>query len=231
MRKLLFAAALLPGLAATAQDCNTFLYMTNNAQVQMKIYDAKGKESGVQNWTITNVTKNGNGYVSTVNNVMTDEKGKEIGKSTGEYKCEGGVLKADVRMAMPAGQMGAYQPGEAKLESGYLEYPSALSAGQTLKDVDVTMDIGMAGGGMTGTADIKQMNRKVETKEPVTTPAGTWEAYKITYNSTMKIKMIVGMTMNFDVSEWFVPGVGVVKTETYRKGKLAGSTMITSIKK
>jgi len=36
---------------------------------------------------------------------------------------------------------------------------------------------------------------------------------------------------NFTVKEWYVPGIGIVKSENYRKGDLAGSTMITSITK
>jgi len=38
--------------------------------------------------------------------------------------------------------------------------------------------------------------------------------------------------MNFKVTEWFAPGFGVVKSETYaRNGKLLGSTQLTSLKK
>ncbi len=42
----------------------------------------------------------------------------------------------------------------------------------------------------------------------------------------------IGIPVNMVVNEWFVPGFGVVKTESYnKKGKLMGSTLLTSIKK
>lgn len=112
MKKLFLTLGMAAYTAAGhAQDCNGYLYMTNNAEVQMTIYDKKGKESGVQTWKISDVKKDGAGFQSTINSSFKDDKGKEIAK------------------------------------------------------------------------------------------------------------------------EWFVPGVGIVKSETYKNGKLAGSTMITSFKK
>lgn len=69
--------------------------------------------------------------------------------------------------------------------------------------------------------------------EKITTPAGSWDAYKITYNGLFRMQMAgIGIPMNMQVTEWFVPGFGVVKTETYSKnGKLMGSSLLTSLKK
>ena len=69
-------------------------------------------------------------------------------------------------------------------------------------------------------------NRKVEGKESVTTPAGTWECFKITSKNKINMKMgPIGVPMNIDNTEWFAPGFGVVKTESKH-----GSTVITSVK-
>ncbi|MBD0279208.1 MAG: hypothetical protein ICV81_14795 [Flavisolibacter sp.] len=234
MKKTTLLAVLLFTLKSFSQDCNNYLYMTNNAQVQMKIYDAKGKEAATQNWTITNVRKDGDGYASTITNVMVDDKGKELGRGTGEYRCNGGVMRADMRMTMPQyEQLQGAKPTEAKMDAAYIEYPLNMSAGQTLKDAEVNLDMDMSTG-MTSNVEFKQTNRKVQAKESITTPAGTWDAYKITYNSFMRIKVVglFGVPMNMTVTEWFVPGIGPVKTETYNKnGKLMGSTVISSIKK
>lgn len=233
MKRVSLLAAAFVCLNTYAQDCKTFLYMTNNAQVQMKLYDAKGRESGTQNWTISDVKQNGEGYESTINLVMTDGKGRELAKSTGTYKCNSGVLKADIRMTMPqAGQMPGAGTTEAKMDAAYLEYPANIAAGQDLKDAEFNMDMNL-GNGMPGSAEFKQTGRKVQSKESLTTPAGTWDAYKITYNAFFRAKtMGIGVPMNMAVTEWFVPGIGVVKTETYNKnGKLMGSTVLTAIRK
>lgn len=222
---LFFAIALV-----SAQDCKTFLFMTANAEIQMTIYDRKGSVSGIQTWKITDVKKDGAGYSSTINTLFTDEKGKEITKSQGLYKCQEGMLQADMKMVMPQ-QPSQTQTTDAKMSNAFLEYPYSISVGQSLKDAHMEMDIEMSTG-MKSNISFKETNRKVENKESITTPAGTWDAYIISYEGNMRTKMgPVGIPFNFTAKEWFVPGVGIVKTESYSKGKLAGSTMITSIKK
>ena len=128
-------------------------------------------------------------------------------------------------MSMPQQQMEAYKDAEAKFETAYIEYPSNISVGQTLKDVDFTMEVTGKNNAAT-TITYKMVNRKVNSQEKVTTPAGTWDAYVISYNSTFKTQIgPIGLPINMEVKEWFVPGIGTVKSETYNKaGKLAGST-------
>ncbi|HYC30238.1 MAG TPA: hypothetical protein VEB42_15495 [Chitinophagaceae bacterium] len=231
MKKCLTLLLAIPFLS-NAQDCGNYLFMSNKSTVQMTIYDKKGKESGVQTWTISDVKKNGNGYQSTVNSVMKDEKGKEISKGQGVYICDNGTLKADVRMSLPQEQMQTYKDAEANFDAAYIEYPSKLNEGQALTDVDFKMEI-KAQNGMPTTITFKETNRKVEKKENITTPAGTWDAYVISYDAQFKTQMgPIGIPVNMQAKEWFVPNVGVVKTETYSKGgKLIGSTQITAITK
>ena len=69
-------------------------------------------------------------------------------------------------------------------------------------------------------------DRKVEDKEKVSTPAGSWDCYKISYKSKMSIKMMgVGIPVSMDGTEWYAPGFGVVKSVSKH-----GTTEITSIK-
>ncbi|MEI6947040.1 hypothetical protein V9K67_07535 [Paraflavisolibacter sp. H34] len=232
MKNLLITIALkLAACSALwAQDCGNFLYMTNNAQVQLTIYDKKGKEAATQTWKVTDVKKEGGGFTSQLTSTMKDDKGKEIATSQGSYKCTGGNLQADIRMSMPQQPQGL-GPSEAQMTSMYLEYPSSMSVGQSLKDVDFNMDITLSSG-IPAKISYKAENRKVDAKEKVTTPAGSWEAFIITYDGYMRIGTVIGIPMSFKAKEWFVPGMGVVKTESYAKnGKLNGSTMITSITK
>ncbi|HEU4471143.1 MAG TPA: hypothetical protein VFR58_08675 [Flavisolibacter sp.] len=232
MKKFLIGLFLLPSFVF-AQDCGNYFYLTNNGQVQMKVYDKKGKESGTQTWKITDVKKDGKAVVSTVNASFTDEKGKELTKSSGSYRCENGMLKADVRMSMPQEQMQAYKDAEGQVETVYLEYPAKLTTGQSLNDADFTMNLQMKNGVGTTKVSFKEVNRKVGNKESITTPAGTWEAYIITYDATFRTE-IGGIGIPFQLSgkEWFVPQLGIVKTETYNKnGKLIGSSVLSSITK
>ncbi len=234
MKKLLFTTASFFSLAiCNAQDCKSNLYMTNNAKLQMTIYDKKGNTSGIQNIAITDVKKSGDSYESTVATSMTNDKGKVLSNATGRYKCSNGMLSADMKMFMPQEQMGKMGEGEATFEPVYLEYPASPSVGQALTNAEFTMNLSM-NGGLSTTITFKEENRKVTAKETVTSPAGTWEAYVISYDGNMKTKMAgIGLpAFNFSVKEWYVPGMGVVKSESYSKGgKLSGSTLLTSITK
>jgi hypothetical protein len=76
-------------------------------------------------------------------------------------------------------------------------------------------------------------NRKVTGKEKITSDAGSWDAYKIAYDASIKIKMIgIGIPMVMQTTEWFVPNFGVVKSETFsKKGNKMGSSLLTKLKK
>jgi hypothetical protein len=217
-----------------AQDCSGYYYL-NNGSVEMTSYDRKQKENGKVTYTISNINKSGGVTTASFQSEMVDEKGKSLSKSAGVYKCNGGSLFIDARVAMPQEQMAAYKDMEVKAEEVFIEYPSNIAAGQSLKDLNFKMDI-INKGSAFSSISLDQTNRKVEGKETVTTPAGTWDCWKIIYDGRFRATIGgptgIGMPVNFKCTEWLAPGFGIVKTETYNKnGKLMGSTLITAIKK
>ena len=75
-------------------------------------------------------------------------------------------------------------------------------------------------------------NRQAEAEESVTTPAGTWNCVRISFEMEM-VSRTAGIPIRVRIkgTEWYAPGFGVVKTESFNKnGKLAGTSEITSIK-
>jgi hypothetical protein len=74
-------------------------------------------------------------------------------------------------------------------------------------------------------------NRKVEAKETITVPAGTFECYKITGNTHMETATFgLKVPIEMKTIEYFAPGVGLVKSITYNKNdKLQGSTALSKI--
>jgi hypothetical protein len=123
-----------------AQDCKNYYYMTNNAEVEMTMYDKNGAKSGMQTWKISGVKKEGTSFSSTVASTLTDAKGAQIATGNGVYKCDGGKLMADMRMSLP--QDGAKQLNmEASLNDSYVEYPVSISEGMQLPDAALNMDV------------------------------------------------------------------------------------------
>ena len=119
---------------------------------------------------------------------------------------------ADVHMFLPQEGMQKTSMGNAQLNNAYVEYPSVLSEGMQLPDA--IFDVNVNTSSIPSTAHYEMKNRKVVGKEKVSSDAGSWDAYKITYDAEMKIKMIgIGIPIKMQTTEWFVPNFGIVKTE------------------
>jgi hypothetical protein len=80
--------------------------------------------------------------------------------------------------------------------------------------------------GMTQTLTMVISNRKIDAQESVTTTAGTWNCFKISFKCKIGVKTgPFSIPATFEGTEWYAPGFGIVKTESK-----FGSTAITSIK-
>jgi hypothetical protein len=221
MKYLLIAPMVLISAISMCQDCKNYYYLQNNKTIEMTIYNKKGEASAKQVYTVSNYKSSGGSSSANVASEMFDKKGKSVNKSNAVVKCTGGVMMMDMKMSLPQGQQ--YGNTDAKAENVYLEYPAAMNVGANLKDGHMELETDNNGMKQTITMDV--INRKVEGKEKITTPAGTWDCYKITNNTKMKIKtMGIGIPMNMEVTEWFAPGFGIVKSQSKY-----GETLITSI--
>ena len=190
----------------------------------MTITNKKGKEAGKLVYNISNLKKTGNATSATVNSEFFDKNGKSVSKAVNSVQCDNGTLLMDMKMFIPSTQQAQMGDVSATGTVNYLEYPANMKEGDALKDVNFSMDF-KSTAGMAGRVTIDMTNRKVTGKENITTPAGTWDCYKITYHSKMNFKLLIGFNMNSDVTEWYAPGFGVVKTESD-----SGKTEITAIK-
>jgi hypothetical protein len=220
-----FIVSMASVTTSTAQ-CNEYYLLQQGSEWEFQTFNAKGKLSGKNLQKVTAFSKTGDGYVATVNSQMTDEKGKELMKGDLEYKCAGGTMYIDMRNYISEEQLKAYKSYEMKVETTNLEIPSNLAPGQSLKDGSVT--VSAVGGPFPMKMTITISDRKVEAKESVTTPAGTFDCFKLTSKSTFQNQMGVTMTMQSSSIEWIAPKVGLVKTESFNKnGKSNGYTILT----
>lgn len=209
----------------SAQDCSNYYYLQNNKTVEMTISNNKGKESGKMIYKMSGVKKSGNTVNSTVNSEFIDTKGKVITSAINNIKCENGVMQMDMKVFIPAAQQEQIKSGSASATDVYLEYPAKMNIGDQLKDGEMKMDY-ETGGGLKSSIEVSITDRKVEGKESITTPAGNWECYKITAKNKITTRIAgIGIPIKMDVTEWFAPGFGIVKTESK-----TGKTEITSIK-
>lgn len=213
MKFLLLITGLLCSVINYAQDCLGYYFLQNNKTIEMAIYNKKGDQVAKNVYTVTNVSSSGSSATADLASEMFDKKGKSIAKSDAKIKCSDGIMMIDMKMSMPTQPNSPTADANVKADNIFIEYPFNMQVGDALKDASMHLD--MDNNGMKQSIDMEVLERKVEAKEKITTPAGSWDCFRISYKSKMKIKtMGISMPMNIEGSEWFAAGFGVVKTQS-----------------
>jgi hypothetical protein len=244
-KKLIWIAAFMMAFDSFSQDCQGFLFLQQNKTIELTFYNKKGEPNGKEVYQVSNVVTAGNTTSASLNSEMFDKNGNSMAKAASSLKCTTGTILIDMKMLLPQQQSEKYASTDAKAQSTFLEYPSVLHIGDALKDGNLIMDLsnhsaagapGPLGApgppgppgppGMGQTLKLLVTDRKVEAQESITTPAGTWNCYKISFKSKLTVKTgPFGIPTNLDGTEWYAPGFGIVKTQSKN-----GGTAITSIK-
>ena len=235
MKKLLtLAGIVLVSVSQSFAQCNSNYYrFQEGAEFEMTSYDDKDKEEGKSVGKIMSITENGGAYHAMVQAQLYDKKDKLVHEGEYEVICEENKIRVNMERFIPSEMLESYQDMEVEFEGDYLEMPSSLSVGESLPDGSISMKVKMGGGEMNlSNININVINRKVEGKETITTPAGTFDCYKITYDMESEMKVMgMGKTRLFSNTEWLAEDIGVVKTASYdEKGKLQHYSLLTAYK-
>jgi hypothetical protein len=207
----------------TGQECSRYYPMKEGTSFQYTSYDKKGKEQGTMNYRITEASGGVGSTSATMNMTYTDDKGKEVVSSNYTLSCSENTVHIDYESLLSNEMMQQFEDMEMEVTGTDVELPNDLSVGQNLPDANV--DVKMSMGGINMNMNVETINRKVEKKESVTTPAGSFDCYVI-YSETKSKMMLANNT--FPNRLWLAEGVGMVKQETYNKnGKLMGSMVLT----
>jgi hypothetical protein len=219
--------------------CGSLLMFQKGAIITGKDFDSSGKERSSSVTTVTNVRSEGNETVSDLQmETHSIYGGKEHNNTIKySYKCDGSRIKMDLSAFLS--NFRALK--SAQVEGKALEFPLTLSVGQDLPEASVSAVIDMGKMKMKNTTTYAR--RKVEKKETISTPAGTWSCFKIvsTIETTMEggndemskkmAEMMKQRSPTVSTAMWFAPGFGVVRSEFYRNNKLDSRSEIVSIKK
>lgn len=226
--KLLFIGlTLLLGLPVTAQNCSKYYPMEEGTTLEYTSYNGKGKTQGTISYTVSNVIDEGSTSSATMVMKYMDEKGEEAFTSEFTYSCTGNTVTIDYESLMSNQMLEQFGEMEMEVSGTDIELPNDLEVGMELPDANVIMKMSMSGINMNSQVDM--INRKVEKKETITTPAGTFECYVIYSENQSKMMM---SSQNFPSRLWLAEGVGMIKQETFKKnGNLMSSTVLTSLSK
>jgi len=156
-----------------------------------------------------------------------DDKGEEAFTSEFTYSCTGNTVTIDYESLMSNQMLEQFGDMEMEVSGTDIELPNGLEVGMELPDANVLMKMSMSGINMNSQVDM--INRKVEKKETVTTPAGAFECFVIYSENQSKMMM---SSQNFPSRLWLAEGVGMIKQETFKKnGNLMSSMVLTSLSK
>lgn len=227
MRKtMMILLTVLLSAGIHAQDCDGYFPVKSGAFIETKSYDAKGKLTGTSQQTILAVEPLAKGLSLKVKSDQFDKKDQLTYSQDLGMRCENGVFYMDMKNFLDPSTMGGMKDMEMTVDGLDLEYPNVLQVGQTLKDGEINMNF-MSGGMSLMKMSVRLYNRKVESIESITTPAGTFECFKLSYD--MDVKSIMKMTMK--ATQWVTKNVGAVKTESFDKnGKLVSSSLLTAFR-
>ena len=221
-------ANLADGLVMVAGDCTDFIWFKKGSMMKFEMQDGKGKIMNQSKMVVEKVYEQAGATIADVN--MSDEKKNEF---TMQFKCAGDKLYMDFSSAVKemmaksnpenkAAVQEATENVEMGFSDGFMSFPKNMYPGQTLDDAVFTMKTNSGNMGMDVTSSLT--DRKVVSKEKVTTPAGTFECVKVVSNRKTTMKLL-GKERNMGKPTqeyvWISPGIGTIKQESYsEKGKL-----------
>ncbi|HTL82682.1 MAG TPA: hypothetical protein VL651_13305 [Bacteroidia bacterium] len=238
MKKLILpiaiCATLFTSFAFTGSGpCNINDYFVTGTSTKTGTYKADGTLTGTETSTVTSVSTSGDSTIAVIATSYVDAKNKDQSHD-GSIRmiCLNNMLLMDLG-GMMSSMMGS-QGKDMKIvmKGGIVPYKTSYTAGEKLDDINMTMEM-YNGTALFATSDIHITNRVVDAIEDHTTPAGTFNCYKI--SSTNSVVMHMGaMNMPQKASksvEWYSPKAGMVRSEAYKDGNLFSYNELLSFTK
>lgn len=216
--------------SSSAQECLGVTFKTGMS-FELSTFNGKDKPTGKILYQVKDVHKEGSATAMDITAQFQDDKGNQRAPYSIHYTCTGNELIADMSGMMLAMQNAGMKDTELKMKTNKLVYPGKMSVGQKLSDGQMEAEMTNNGNTMM-TMNMMMVNRQVESKEPITTSAGTFDTYKITSDMNLDNKVMgipIRNTMRV-VSYRTDKHIFDIKSENYNKnGKLMGYTLLTKI--
>jgi uncharacterized protein DUF3108 len=222
MKKILILLVLMGSSGNLFAQCKEMFDFQEGTSWQWTNYNKKGKYLGKSMQKVDKYKTLNNGFEVTLTVVSSDKKGEQMPPVSMDMSCKDGVVYFDMKKFIPDEY---FKEGDVDLQvSGEnLEMPTNMEVGDYLRDASVKMALTSGGSTMGLNMAVDIYDRKVAGEETLKTPAGEFNCLIIT--QSIKTKDIV--TVQMDTKEWYAQGVGMVKSESYRKGKLVGYSILT----
>jgi len=199
--------------------------MREGVEFEITSFDKNDKFTGKSKHKVVSKTSSGNTMECEIHMESYDQNDKPVTSNDYKVYCKNGTFEFDMNMLMDKEELSAYESMDLTVDADFIEIPSHPEVGETLNDGKMDVHIESNGVHMM-TMTISVYNRVVEALETITTPAGTFDCVKVSFDTETKLLLKV----KGSVIEWYCKDVGMVKSESYnKKGKLIGSSLLTDI--
>ncbi len=191
---------------------------------QRTYYDATGQITAISNAGIDSIAKMGHFYRAFIRDTMLDDKNKEIGRRIFTVDCTDDVIHLSANQLLNPCMTEAYQSMDMAISGEGIRIPHRLVAGSELPKGGNRIDVTSEGLEIV-TLNFEIVDRKVEAREHITTPAGKFECFRI--RETVQFQTMF-LTRTYTTLGWYAKKVGLVRQETYdQKGVLRSRMELT----
>ena len=206
-----------------SQTCENISPYKEGMYLEYTNFNKKGKIKSIENHFIESVTNNDGNL--TINIKSTEGKDSN---STRRYmlKCINGKFYVDMANYTTLQNKNQKSSMQIKATGDFLEFTDEMTVGTILEDGNIDLEIGSQDS-FASIASMQVLNRKVLENNSFTIKAGTFDGYKISFDYVFNIGIVKFRGSGI---EWYVEGIGIVKTENFsKKGKLRESRELTKI--
>ena len=215
-------------VSANAQHCNFYYPLIENTNLEFQSFSANDQLDAIQQLQVKKVKDMPGSTEATINSRILDSKNKLIHDGDFGVTCSGTEIKLDMRSLLDPSMMEAFDGMDVTMEVNDIIIPAEIKIGDKLKDASLRMTVAM--GGMTITdVTMRIVNRTVDGIETITTPAGTFETFKISHDYIIDTQaMGMNQSAKMKTIEYLTKDKGAIRTETYdENGVLQSYTILT----
>lgn len=219
-----------PASRAMAVDCSYYLPLVEGTGLKYENYNQRDRLQHTQEIRITSVEERDGAIHARLDARVLDNRNRVQSEVEYGVICSGDVLQIDLQSILNQEVFEAYQGMEMQIEGGEMIIPSDLSVGQDLPDSE--MHISLRSNGMQmAEMQIKITNRRVTARESITVPAGTFDAYRIEYDTQFETRaMGIPIRSSSKTVEFHAEGLGVIRTEYYNeRERLQGYQVLSEV--
>jgi len=195
----------------------TFFPSNEGAMLITKTYNGNNDLLNTMTYKVEKDYEYVSGSDMQISFMMTDNYNNVIDRGNIDASCmDGSFYLKMVNRAMSPEVMGMLG-SNTELVGNFLDYPDTFNDSYPFDGV-FKMDAGeytvQSKTDKKDKLNVRIYDREYEKNEKITTPAGTFDASKITFRFDCTRD---GVTKTHKGVEWYAPGAGIVRTETYDK--------------